>query len=352
MAVEVKNFGVNKEGKQVSLYTISNSKGMKACLTDLGAILVELWVPAEDGEIRDVVQGFDTVAAYEANPSFFGATIGPNANRIADACFAIDGVEYKLDVNDGVNNLHSHRELGYHKRIWDAQCSDDSVIFTLKDEDGSMGFPGNKNFTVTYTLGEENDLKIHYHVVSDKKTVINPTNHTYFNLDGHGKGTILDHELWLNASAYTPVVAGAIPTGEIAAVAGTPMDFTVAKKVGLEIDADFEQLNLTSGYDHNWVLDGWDGSLKHFATLKSTDGKVTMKAFTTLPGVQFYAGNYIEAENKPKCGKGETTYKKRYALCLETQYYPNCVNEPSFPSCIFGADNEYDSVTVYQFCCK
>ena len=344
MAVEVKAFG-EKDGRQVSLYILTNANGMKAEVTDFGANLVSLWVPVEGDEARDVVQGFDSVEGYAKNPSFFGSTIGPNANRIANASFTIDGVTYPLDANDGANNLHSHRELGYHKRMWDAECGENCVVLRLTDEDGSMGFPGNKVFTVTYTLGDDNDLRIAYQATSDKKTVINPTNHTYFNLDGHGAGTILDHELWLNASAYTPVVAGAIPTGEIAPVAGTPMDFTTPKKVGLEIDADFEQLDLTGGYDHNWVLDGWDGSLKHFATLKSTDGKVVMKAYTTLPGVQFYAGNCIGADT----GKEGAAYGRRCGLCLETQFYPNAVNTPEFPSCVFGGDTEYDSVTVYRF---
>ncbi len=348
MSVEVKAFGT-KDGKEASLYVIANKNGMKAEVTDFGANLVSLWVPAADGELRDVVQGFDSVDGYAKNPSFFGSTVGPNANRIANASFTIDGVAYPLDVNDGTSNLHSHRELGYHKRMWSAACGEDCVVFTLQDEDGSMGYPGNKEFTVTYTVTEENELKITYHAASDKKTVINPTNHAYFNLDGHGKGTILDHELWLNASHYTPVIAGAIPTGEIAAVAGTPMDFTTPKKVGRDIDTDWEQLNLTGGYDHNWVLDDWDNTLRHFATLKSTDGKVTMKAYTTLPGVQFYAGNYIAMENAPGCGKGGITYGKRYAMCLETQYFPNTPNEPAFPQCFFGAGKDYDSVTVYSF---
>ena len=345
MAITSSKFGTSKDGKEVTLYTISNSKGMKASVTDFGALLVNLLVPDANGEIRDVVQGFDTLEEYFANPDFFGATIGPNANRIDNASFTLDGEVFKLDVNDGTNNLHSHRENGYHKRMWAAECTDNSVTFTLEDQDGSMGFPGNKKFVVTYTLGEENDLKIQYHAVSDKKTVINPTNHSYFNLMGQGSCVNSDHQLWLNASHYTPVNANLIPTGEIAPVAGTPMDFTQPKKIGLEIDADFEQLNLAGGYDHNWVLDGWDGSLKHFATVESPDGALTMKVSTTLPGVQFYAGNFLDGQP----GKGGAAYQKRFALCLETQYYPNSANESSFPSCVFGDGREYDSVTVYSF---
>ena len=345
MAIVCNNFGTSKDGKQVTLYTISNSKGMKASVTDFGALLIKLLVPDANGEIRDVVQGFDTLEEYFVNPNFFGATIGPNANRIDNACFTIDGETFKLDANDSTNNLHSHREDGYHKRMWAAEYTENSVTFTLEDQESSMGFPGNKKFAVTYTLGEDNDLKIHYHAVSDKKTVINPTNHSYFNLMGQGSTDNSGHELWLKASHYTPVNEKLIPTGEIATVAGTPMDFTQPKKIGLEIDADFEQLKLAGGYDHNWVIDGWDGSLQHFATVKSPDGALTMKAATTLPGVQFYAGNFLDGQP----GKGGATYQKRYALCLETQYYPNSANEPSFPSCIFGDGREYDSVTVYSF---
>lgn len=345
MSIEQKAFGKSPDGRDVTLYTISNGKGMKAAVTDFGAILVSLYVPDSKGKETDVVLGFDSAEDYHVNGPFFGSTIGPSANRIADAKFEIDGTTYLLDVNDNQNNLHSHRDKGYHKQMWKAQVQNMSVTFSLDDEDGALGFPGNKSFQVTYSLNEENALTITYHGVSDKKTVINPTNHTYFNLNGHDSGTITDHELWLNGSCYTPVVAGAIPTGEIAPVAGTPMDFTKSKLIGPEIDADFEQLSLTGGYDHNWVLDGWDGGLRHFATVKGPETGITMKASTTLPGVQFYAGNFIEKEN----GKSGAVYLKRGGLCLETQYYPNSVNQPEFPSCVFGMDKAYDSVTVYEF---
>jgi aldose 1-epimerase len=271
--------------------------------------------------------------------------IGPSANRIAGASFAIDGETYSLDVNDGKNNLHSHREKGYHKQLWAVETGENAVTFSLEDKDGSMGFPGNKKISVTYTLEENNTLRLHYHGTSDKKTVLNLTNHSYFNLDGHDSGRIEEHELKLEASCYTPIVAGAIPTGEIAPVAGTPMDFTSAKKVGRDIEADFEQLKLTGGYDHNWVIDGWDGTLRRFATVKGAKSGRVMEAYTTLPGFQFYAGNGI-AEIQ---GKGGVTYGHRMGLCLETQYYPNSANQPEFPSCIFGAGREYDSVTEYRF---
>ena len=350
MAVEKSIFGKSPAGQDITLYTLCNSKGMKAAVTDLGAILVKLLVPGTDGQVKDVVLGFDKAADYYKNPSFFGAVIGPSANRIGGACFEIDGVTYKLDVNDGVNNLHSHMELGYHKQIWDAKVNDNSVTFFLEDP-ATMGFPGTKKVQITYTLTEENELILHYHGASDRKTVFNPTNHSYFNLKGAGDGSIEDHKLWLGASSYTPVVAGAIPTGEIAPVAGTPMDFTVSKVVGRDIGADFEQLKLTGGYDHNWVIDGWDESLKHIATVEAPDGSRTMKVFTTLPGVQFYAGNFIEEQT----GKNGAVYAARSGLCLETQYYPDSIHQDHFPSCVFGGQEgaadarEYDSVTIYQF---
>lgn len=343
MALKKRNFGV--EGQEATLYTLENSKGMKAEVTNYGANLVNLFVPDKNGVVEDVVLGFDSVKGYMKNGSFFGATIGPSANRIGGAKFTIDGVEYHIDVNDGPNNLHSHMEDGYHKMLWEAEEGENSVTFTVRDTDGYMGFPGNKELSLTYTLDEENGLTLHYHAKSDKNTVMNPTNHSYFNLDGHKSGNIEDHIMMINASCYTPVVPGAIPTGEIATVKGTPMDFTAEKVVGKEIRENMEQLLLTQGYDHNWVVDGWDGTLKHIATTIGPKSGRKMHTYSTLPGVQFYAGNCIGDEP----GKDGAFYTKRSGLCLETQYYPNSINTPSFPSCVFGGDKEYDSVTVYRF---
>ena len=343
MALKKRNFGV--EGQEATLYTLENGNGMKAEVTNYGANLVNLFVPDKNGVIEDVVLGFDSVKDYMKNPSFFGATIGPNANRIADAKFSIDGVEYQLDVNDGKNNLHSHIKDGYHKLLWDAEEGENSVTFTIRDNDGYMGFPGNKELSLTYTLDDENGLTLHYHAKSDKNTVLNPTNHSYFNLDGHKAGNIEDHIMMINASCYTPVVPGAIPTGELAPVKGTPMDFTAEKVVGKEIRENMEQLLLTLGYDHNWVVDGWNGELRHIATTIGPKSGRKMHTYSTLPGVQFYAGNCIVDQT----GKDGASYTKRSGLCLETQYYPNSINTPSFPSCVFGGEKEYDSVTVYRF---
>lgn len=347
MAVTKSVFGKSPEGKEISLYTLSNSKGMKAEVTDLGAILVRLLVPDATGRVEDLVLGFDDGGSYYGNDSFFGTVIGPCANRTGGAEYTLDGVTYQLDKNDGANNLHTHKQLGFHKRLWDAETGEDRVTFSLEDADGHLGFPGNKKVSVTYSLSEENELTLHYHAVSDKKTIINLTNHSYFNLDGHGAGSIEDHEVWLGASHFTPVAAGAIPTGEIRAVAGTPMDFTHPKKIGRDIRENYEQLLLTGGYDHNFVIDGWDGTLRHIATVKAPKSGRVLKAYTTLPGVQFYAGNFIDVQP----GKEGVTYGNRCGFALETQYFPDSIHHENFPSYVFGGENgrEYDSVTVYKF---
>ncbi|HKM34641.1 MAG TPA: aldose epimerase family protein [Lachnospiraceae bacterium] len=345
MSVIENEFGKTKDGAKISLYTITNKNGMRAQVTDFGAILVSLEVPDATGKVDDVVLGYASPEGYFVSPSFFGATVGPNANRVGGAQFTIDDNIYQLDKNDGNNNLHSHIQNGYHKRMWTAQTGENFVCFSLVDEDGSMGFPGNKECILTYTLTDTNRIEIHYHIESDKKTLVNMTNHTYFNLEGHDGGSIEEHSLWLKASHYTPVVMGAIPTGEIVPVKGTPMDFTDFEKVGSRINDNFEQLKLTGGYDHNWVIDDYDGSIKLFACVKAPKSGRVMKAYTNLPGVQFYAGNFITPEE----GKKGVFYKQRNGLCLETQFYPDTANKPQFPSAVFGSDRIYDYTTIYEF---
>ncbi len=345
MGIRKTLFDTMKDGTQIYQYSIENGRGMKAEVINYGAVLVRLYVPDKNGQPEDVVLGYDNLDGYYVNKANYGATIGPNANRVGNAAFSLDGVTYRLDVNDGKNNLHSHADLGYHKRVWDAVEGTDSVTFRLEDMDGTMGFPGKKKVQVTYALTENNELRIHYHATSDKRTIINMTNHTYFNLAGHGAGGIEDHIMTINAAEYTPVAEGAIPTGEIAPVEGTPMDFTVPRRIGDRIDTDFRQLTLNGGYDHNWVLDGEAGTLRHIATVEEPVSGRVMKVYTDLPGVQFYAGNF-QTEEK---GKGGAVYKKRTGLCLETQYYPDTPNKPEFPSAVFGPERDYDTVTVYQF---
>lgn len=338
-------FGKTKDGKEAYLYTLENKKGMKVQITDFGATVVTLYVPDKEGKAADVTLGYDRLEDYFENGSYFGATIAPNANRISGAKFTVDTETYQLDINDGPNNLHSHFDLGAHKRLWDVKEGDNSLCFSLELKDGEMGFPGNKKFAVTFTLTEENELRLDYAASTDKKTVLNPTNHAYFNLAGHDSGKIENHILQLNASHYTPVVKGAIPTGEIASVKGTPMDFTSPRRIGDEIEADFEQLKLVSGYDHNWAVDSWNGELKLAAVVEEPVSGRRMKVYTDLPGIQFYAGNCIA----PTTGKGGVKYTERMGLCLETDYFPNAVNEPGFVSAIYGPEKNYTSTTIYQF---
>ncbi|MDO4293660.1 MAG: aldose epimerase family protein [Eubacteriales bacterium] len=332
-------------GRDVFLYTLENSRGMKAVVSNFGALIVRIYAPDHDGSLQDVALGYETLEEYQVNGAFFGAVIAPNANRIGGASYTLDGVTYHLDKNDGENNLHSHRELGAHKRVWDAQEKDGGILFTLEIGDMEMGFGGNKKLSVLYQVTEENGLRITYDADSDKDTVINMTNHCYFNLDGQGEGSIESHRVQLFASAYTPTDAGSIPTGEIAPVAGTPMDFTVPHAVGERINDDFEQLKLAGGYDHNWACDGFDGSLRRIAVVENGAGSRTMEVYTDLPGVQFYTGNFLT----PDKGKDGKHYDYRSGLALETQFYPDTPNKPQFPSSVFGPDRHYHTVTEYRF---
>lgn len=345
MGVEKEKFGTTRDGKDVYAYTLYNANGMRAKIINFGANLVSLLVPDQNGNLEDVVLGYDTLEGYYRNGSFLGATIGPSANRIAGAAFEINGKKYQIDVNDGDNNLHSHMEEGYHKQLWDAEEGTDSVTLTIEGKDGAMGFPGNKKVSVTFSLSDDNALKLSYHGTSDADTIINMTNHTYFNLSGHKAGKIEDHLLQINASNYTPVVPGSIPTGEIAPVAGTPMDFTKMKPIGQDINADFEQLKIGQGYDHNFVIDHADGTLREIAQAEDLKSGRKLKVFTNLPGVQFYAGNCIGEE----IGKEDAAYGPRMGFCLETQYFPDNIHHSNFAQAVFGPGKDYDSVTVYQF---
>ncbi len=343
MSVEVSQFGRTQLGKDIKLYTIKNGKGMEAAVTNIGACLVNLLVPDKEGNVKDVILGFEAGEDYLVNGSFFGATVGRSANRIANAKFSIDGKEYKLAVNDNDNNLHSDFYKGMHKVLWNAETGDDHVKFSYSSPDMENGFPGNFEISVTYTLTKDNELVISYEGVSDKKTLINMTNHTYFNLAGHDSGSIEKTKLMIKASHYTPVVAGAIPTGEIAPVAGTVMDFTKPKTIGEDIGACFEQLLLVKGYDHNYVVDNYNGSSQLIATAEA-DGR-RMEVYSDLPGVQFYAGNCIA----PQEGKDGAHYRERTGFCLETQYFPNSANDPAFEHPIFDAGQKYETTTIYKF---
>lgn len=345
MSIVQEKFGMTKTGEEVFLFTLKNKNGVVAKITNFGAALVSLYVPDKDGNVEDVVLGFDSVEGYFENNSFIGVTIGPSANRIAGASFELNGKTYQLAVNDGENNLHSDMKEGYHKRAWTAVAGEDELTLTLEGKDGEMGFPGNKKITMIYSLSEDNGLKLKYHATSDADTIINLTNHTYFNLAGHKSGSIEGQLLQLYAANFTYVLPGAIPTGEIKSVAGTPLDFTQMKAIGRDINADCEQLKLVQGYDHNFAVDGYDGTMRQIAEAVDEKSGRRMKVFSNLPGVQFYAGNCIAPQN----GKDGAHYEPRMGFCLETHYYPDNIHHPDFQQAVFGPGKDYEAETIYQF---
>lgn len=339
-------FGENSLNQEVYKYKIENKNGMKVVLTDIGAAVVEIWVKDKNGELKDVALGYDQVGLYETEGTYFGATVGRYANRIADAKFELDGVVYQLDVNNNENTLHSGKP-GMGKRVWSMKEHDeDKITFTCSSEHLADDFPGNVVCDVTYEVTEANELKISYYGVSDKKTVFNMTNHTYFNLKGHDAGDVLDQELWLNASAYTPVKnEKAIPTGEIATVEGTPFDFRVAKKIGRDIEEEHEQLIFGQGYDHNFALDKTNDSVEKIAEAYCEETGIVMEVSTDCIGVQFYTGNFLDEP----VGKNGCKYERRHGFCLETQFFPNAINEPNFVSPITEANEPYQTTTIYAF---
>ncbi len=346
MSVSSKEFGCGRDGRQLMLYTITNDKGMSADVTNLGAILVRLFVPDKNGKAEDVVLGFDKAEDYYGNPSFFGATIGPNANRIGNAEIEIDGVHYELDINDNDrNNLHSHMDNGYHKRVWDAEIIENGVTFSIEDP-ATLGFPGNKKLAVTYQLTEDNELKLHYVGSADETTILNPTNHTYFNLDGFSSGSIVDEMIQLECDEFTPTDDESIPSGEIASVKGTPMDLTSRIRIGDHIDDEYEQLVFAGGYDHNFCIRGYDGKMRKAASVWAAKSSRMMEVYTDLPGIQFYAGNFIK---EGQIGKEGAVFNKRYGLCLETQFYPDAIHHDNFVKPLVGPDKTLDTTTVYAF---
>lgn len=347
MSISIRNFGKTKSGEEALLFRITNSQGAYAEVTNFGAILVALSVPDRDGNFADVVTGFDDVRGYFKNPSFFGSTIGRNANRIAGCKFSINGKTYELENNDKGNNLHSNFDECFNKRTFTYKTSkaDNSVKFSIVSPDGDQGFPGNLDASVTYRLTEDNALEIEYKAMCDADTVYNPTNHSYFNLSGHASGTAMNHKLWLNCSRFTPTVKGSIPTGELLSVEGTPFDFTVPHVIGERINEKDKQLRIGGGYDHNFVIDNVTGKPEKIAVLSDDVSGRVMTVYTDLPGVQFYAGNFIKTQK----GKEGAEYTKRCAVCLETQYFPNAINEPGFAAPLLKAGQTFKSITRYAF---
>ena len=339
-------FGSIQSGKKATLYILENKNHTVVKVTDFGATLVSVLFADKEGVMKDMVLGYDDAASYEKGTSCFGATIGRNGNRIKDARFTIDGKEWVIEANENNNSLHSGKN-GFNHLMWEMKESGDNyVTFYHYSPQEEQGFPGNMHVTVTYTLDDEDTVHITYHAKADADTVMNFTNHSYFNLAGHDSGVMLDQKLQLFADAYTPDEdSHSIPTGEIAPVAGTPMDFTTMKPIGQDINADFEQLHFTGGYDHNYVLSDKPGTMRQMAKAECDASGIAMDAYTECCGVQLYAGNFIGTQT----GKGGATYGDRHGFCLESQFYPNAVNEKNFPSPVVPANTEYHSETKYHF---
>lgn len=340
-------------GDSTALYILKNAAGMEACITNFGGRVVSLMVPDRDGNLRDVVLGFDSIQAYfpEVNQSDFGASIGRYANRINQGKFTLNGEEYQLPQNNFGHSLHGGTNmgtLGWQYRVYQAQQPNDStLVLTLIDADGNNGYPGTVNATVTYALTADNALDIDYKATTDKPTIINMTNHSYFNLSGDPTNQVLDHQLQINASNYTPVDSTYMTTGEIAAVAGTPMDFTTAKKVGQDIEMrDFEQIKNGNGFDHNWVLDTKGDLTQPAAVFSSPESGIRLTVFTNEPGIQVYSGNFLDGS---VTGKKGITYNQRTGLCLETQKYPDTPNKPEWPTAVLNPGETYNSHCTFKF---
>ena len=343
MPVEQKPFGLTRKSGEAYLYNIQNSCGMTAVVSNYGAILVRLIVPGPK-DAQDIVLGYDTLAEYEAG-GFFGATVGRHANRIAGAAFTLDGVTYRLDDNDNGCNLHSDFRRGFHKQLWKAELRTNGVRFFRLSPDGECGFPGNLQISVSYLLEEDNSLRILYEGVCDKKTLINLTNHSFFNLSGHDAGSILGQRLRLDCGEFLEIREGRLPTGRILPVDGTPMDFRSGRLIGEQIDADWDQLRFAGGYDHCWVTGARAGTLKHIATVEDPWSGLRMDTLTDLPGVQFYTANFLPRQK----GKAGADYGPRCAFCLETEYYPDSLHFPGFPQPVFASGEPYRAETVYHF---
>jgi len=348
----VRSFGRTSDGVEAKLYVLKNKHGLEASVTDFGATLVSLKTPDRDGKLADIVFGYDDVAHYEIGKNYFGGTIGRYANRIADGKFTLDGATYQLALNNGVNSLHGGTK-GFNKVMWQAKpLSAQSVELSYTSKDGEEGYPGTLDVKVTYTLTDNNELRLDYAAYEEpgKNTVLNLTNHSYFNLTGNPQNTILQHQVTIYASRFTPTKTGEIPTGEVRPVAGTPFDFTKAKAIGAQIDVPDEQLKLGHGYDHNMVLDRANktGLVKAATVYEPASGR-SMEIYTTELGLQFYSGNNL---NGSQIGKGGQPYGFRTAIALETQHYPDSVNEPAFPSTTLEAGHHYLSTTVLRFSAK
>jgi aldose 1-epimerase len=340
-------FGRLPDGTEIEQYTLSNRNGVRVGIINYGATVRDLWVPDRDGKLGNVVLGFNDLEGYLTNAPFFGGTIGRYGNRIAKGKFTLDGKEYTLPINNGPNSLHGGK-MGFNRRVWNAKSLGEAnvaaVRFTYVSKDGEEGYPGNLTVSVTYTLTDDNALRISYAANTDRATPLNLTNHSYFNLAGAGNGNILKETLWLNADAYTPTDDTLIPTGEIWSVAGTPYDFRKPTEIG----ARMAQIPKVGGYDMNYVLNGRAGNMREVAEVTDSASGRVMRVYTTEPGVQFYNGIGLDGSIHGPGG----AYEKYGGLCLETQHYPDSPNHPAFPSTILRPGSEFHSETIYKFSVK
>ena len=348
-SVSESDWGKTKNGEPVKMFTLKNSKGMTAKVITYGATLQSLTAPDRNGKFADVVFGFDKISDYETLNDYYGAIVGRYGNRIANGTFSIDGKEYKLTINNGPNSLHGGL-VGFDQKVWKAEASKNndsaSVKLTIVSPDGDQGYPGNLTASVTYTLNNQNELIINYSAESDKPTVANLTNHSYFNLYGAGNGNILNHEVTINADKFTPVDETLIPTGELKDVENTPVDFRKPKPVGSRIDKSDEQLKFGGGYDHNFVLNKKSPNEMTLAArvYEPISGR-KMLIYTTEPGLQFYSGNFLKGTK----GKGGKEYEYRYGMCFETQHFPDSPNQKDFPSTLLKPGTVYHSTTIFKF---
>jgi aldose 1-epimerase len=347
-AVQRASFGT-ADGQPVELFTLRNANGIEARVTNYGGVIVSLMTPDRAGQMADIVLGFDSLAPYVAGTPYFGALIGRYGNRIAGGRFTLDGETYTLATNNEPNHLHGGVR-GFDKVVWDAEPFENGaergLILRYTSPDGEEGYPGTLQTTVTYTLTDDNELIVDYRATTDKATPVNLTQHSYFNLAGTSNGDILDHELTIAASAFTPVDATLIPTGQIAPVEGTPFDFRAPTAIGSRIQTDDAQLRNGLGYDHNFVLDRSGEGLELAARVTHAGSGRTLEIRTTEPGLQFYSGNFLDGTIT---GKGGRVYRHRSGLCLETQHFPDSPNQPSFPSTILRPGEEYRTRTVFAF---
>lgn len=346
------NFAAVVDGDTTALYTLTNAKGMEVCITNYGGRVVSIVVPDREGELRDVVLGFDSVQAYfpQNNLTDFGASIGRYANRIKNGQIVIDADTFQLPQNNFGHCLHGGTDmgtLGWQYRVYKAaQPNDSTLVLTINDADGNNGFPGTVDATVTYTLKSDNELDIAYTATTDKPTVINMTNHSYFNLTGNPENEVTGHILWVDADTFTPVDSTFMTTGEIATVEGTPFDFRTAKSLGQDINADNEQIHNANGYDHNWVLNTAGDDSRAAVKVHSPESGITMEVLTDEPGIQIYTGNFLDGT---VTGKKGIVYNQRVGVCFETQHYPDSPNKPQWPSVVLRPGETYTSHCVYRF---